>query len=236
MEGLKFLKNSQQLVSILAIVLMIFSTQLVSGQNGTACSAAMLRSFSPCINFISNGGSNNSSPTSDCCRSLKYVMSNGTDCLCLIVTGNVPFRVPINRTLAISLPKACKMAGVPLQCKASPSPNPAPGPATLRPTESPRSSQRPRSPTESPRSSQRPRSPPSPSPEATNVPQPFTPPSGPVADKTPDLSPPPTDSVGDPDTNSGFKPNLIPSAAQSCQRFSVLVLLAACGVMALQFN
>ncbi|XP_059299003.1 non-specific lipid transfer protein GPI-anchored 21-like [Lycium ferocissimum] len=223
MEGLKFLKNSQQLVSILAIVLTIFSTQLVSGQNGTACSAAMLRSFSPCINFISNGGSNNSSPTSDCCRSLKYVMSNGTDCLCLIVTGNVPFRVPINRTLAISLPKACNMAGVPFQCKASPSPNPAPGPANLRPTESPRSSQRPRSP-------------PSPSPEAANVPQPFTPPSGPVADKTPDLSPPPTDSVGDPDTNSGFKPNLIPSAAQSSQRFSVFVLLAACGVMALQFN
>ncbi|XP_049373281.1 non-specific lipid transfer protein GPI-anchored 21-like [Solanum verrucosum] len=193
-----------KLSSILIVVLMVFSTQLVYGQISTACSAAMLRSFSPCINFISNGGSNNSSPTSDCCQSLKYVMSNGTDCLCLIVTGNVPFRVPINRTLAISLPKACKMDGVPVQCKAS-----------LRPT----------------------RSLPSPSPKAAkNVPQPYTPPLRPVANKRPNLTPPPIDIFGDPDTNLGFKPNLIPSAAQSSQRFSVLVLLAACGVMALQFN
>ncbi|KAH0748909.1 hypothetical protein KY290_028141 [Solanum tuberosum] len=208
MEGIK-------LSSILIVVLMVFSTQLVYGQISTACSAAMLRSFSPCINFISNGGSNNSSPTSDCCQSLKYVMSNGTDCLCLIVTGNVPFRVPINRTLAISLPKACKMDGVPVQCKASPSPVPAPGPASLRPT----------------------RSLPSPSPKAAkNVPQPYTPPLRPVANKRPNLTPPPIDIFGDPDTNLGFKPNLIPSAAQSSQRFSVFVLLAACGVMALQFN
>ncbi|XP_055829677.1 non-specific lipid transfer protein GPI-anchored 21-like [Solanum dulcamara] len=211
MEGIKY-------SSILTIILMVLSTQLVSGQISTACSAAMLRSFSPCINFISNGGSYNSSPTSACCRSLKYVMSNGTDCLCLIVTGNVPFRVPINRTLAISLPKACNMAGVPVQCKASPSPIPAPGPASSRPTESPRS-------------------PPSPSPKAANnVHQPFTPPLRPVADRRPNLTPPPTDIFGDPETNLGFKPNLIPSAAQGSQRFSVFVLLATCGVMALQFN
>ncbi|XP_016464119.1 non-specific lipid transfer protein GPI-anchored 21-like [Nicotiana tabacum] len=217
---LKFLKNFQLLVSILAIVL---SSQLVSGQISTACSGAMLRSFSPCINFITNGG-NNSSPTSDCCRSLKYVMSNGTDCLCLIVTGNVPFRVPINRTLAVSLPKACNMAGVPLQCKASASPIPAPGPAALAPTKSPRS-------------------PPSPSPEAANVPQPFTPPLGlgPVADTTPGnpnsgLTPPsPTDSFGNPDDNSGFKPDLTPSTAPSSDRFSTFVLLAACGAMAFKF-
>ncbi|XP_009791429.1 non-specific lipid transfer protein GPI-anchored 21 [Nicotiana sylvestris] len=186
----------------------------------------MLRSFSPCINFTTTGGSN-SSPTSECCRSLKCVMSNGTDCLCLIVTGNVPFRVPINRTLAVSLPKACNMAGVPPQCKASASPIPAPGPAALAPTKSPRSSQRPKSP-------------PSPSPEAANVPQPFTP-FGPVADTTPGnpntgLTPPsPTDSFGNPDDNSGFKPNLTPSAAPSSDRFSTLVLLAACGAMALKF-
>ncbi|KAK6786885.1 hypothetical protein RDI58_015410 [Solanum bulbocastanum] len=190
MEGIK-------LPSILTLVLMIFSTQSVSGQISTACSAAMLRSFSPCINFISNGGSNNSSPTSDCCQSLKYVMTNGTDCLCLIVTGNVPFRVPINRTLAISLPKACKMDGVPVQCRASPSPVPAPA--------------------------------------ANNVTQPYTPPQRPVAHKRPNLTPPPIDIFGDP-TNLGFKPNLIPSAAQGSQRFSVFVLLAACGVIALQFN
>ncbi|XP_042026759.1 uncharacterized protein LOC121773903 [Salvia splendens] len=44
-------------------------------------------------------------------------MSNGQDCLCLIVTGGVPFQVPINPTLAISLPKACNQSGVPLNAK-----------------------------------------------------------------------------------------------------------------------
>jgi hypothetical protein len=37
--------------------------------------------------------------------------------LCLVVTGSVPFGVPINRTLAISLPRACNVPGVPVQCE-----------------------------------------------------------------------------------------------------------------------
>ncbi|PHT45312.1 hypothetical protein CQW23_14470 [Capsicum baccatum] len=49
----------------------------------------------------------------------------------------------------------------------------------------------------------------------------FTPPLGPVADRRPNLTPPPTGSFGDPDTNSGFKSDLIPSAAQGSQRFSI---------------
>lgn len=89
----------------------------VFGQISTPCTPSMLTTFSPCMNFITNSSTNGTAPSADCCNSLRSVMSNGTDCLCLIATGSVPFQVPINRTLAISLPRACNMPGVPLQCK-----------------------------------------------------------------------------------------------------------------------
>lgn len=63
---------------------------------------------------MSNNGSG--SPTSACCQSLKELTASGKDCLCLIVTGNVPFKVP-NRNVAISLPKACNKDSVPIECK-----------------------------------------------------------------------------------------------------------------------
>lgn len=80
------------------------------------CTGPMIRSFGSCIGYLGSG-SNSSSPTSACCNSLRDLMSNGQDCLCLIVTGGVPFQVPINRNLAISLPKACKQSGVPIECR-----------------------------------------------------------------------------------------------------------------------
>ncbi|KAK6130220.1 hypothetical protein DH2020_036030 [Rehmannia glutinosa] len=114
------------LVLALAIALVV-TVVPVNGQSSTICTGAMLRSFSPCVNFVSSG-SNSSSPTQNCCSSLKSLMSNGQDCLCLIVTGGVPFQVPLNRNLAMSLPRACKMSGVPIECKATASPVPAPDP------------------------------------------------------------------------------------------------------------
>ncbi|CAN1349121.1 Non-specific lipid transfer protein GPI-anchored 21 [Linum perenne] len=69
------------------------------------------------MSFLTNN--NGSTPTSDCCTSLKNLTSTSTDCLCLAINGSpLPFQIPnINRTLAISLPRACNMPGVPLQCK-----------------------------------------------------------------------------------------------------------------------
>ncbi|XP_059318096.1 non-specific lipid transfer protein GPI-anchored 21-like [Lycium ferocissimum] len=232
MEGYKFLKDFRRfVVPFLAIVLMFFSIQ-VRGQINTACSAAMLRSFNPCINFISSGGSG--SPTSACCQSLKELTASGKDCLCLIVTGNVPFKVP-NRNVVISLPKACNNGGVPVECKASSNPLPAPGPAALVPSGSPRFPN--------------PRSPAAPSPEGDDVPEPFDPPSGPVGDTTPSppnggglgnpyngFSPPSLSDggSGNPDTSSGFRPDLTPSSATDSGRLSVFVVLAACGAIALK--
>ncbi|XP_004292577.1 PREDICTED: non-specific lipid-transfer protein-like protein At2g13820 [Fragaria vesca subsp. vesca] len=122
-------------------VLIVIISLLISvhGQISTPCTTTMLSTFTPCLNYITGSTSNGSSPTGDCCGALKSLMGTGMDCACLLVTSNVPVQLPINRTLALSLPKACKMGGVPLQCKASASPLPAPGPSLLGPTPSPTS-------------------------------------------------------------------------------------------------
>ncbi|KAL6548381.1 hypothetical protein OROGR_008802 [Orobanche gracilis] len=108
----------------------------IYGQITTPCTASMIMSFSPCMNFVTNStntGLNGTTPTADCCDSLKSLMTNGKYCLCLIVSGSVPFRIPINRTLAISMPRSCNSSGVPLQCKADDAPPFAPGPVANGP-------------------------------------------------------------------------------------------------------
>lgn len=109
-------KSSLCLVSTLAIALMVVIMP-VQGQISTSCSASMISSFTPCINFVTNSSGNGTSPTADCCNALRSLTSTSMDCMCLIVTGSVPFQMPINRTLAISLPRACNTASVPVQCK-----------------------------------------------------------------------------------------------------------------------
>ncbi|KAK8506215.1 hypothetical protein V6N13_002853 [Hibiscus sabdariffa] len=133
MEGFMAL----QLIAVLSTL----SIVSVNGQISTACTASMISTFTPCLNFITgSSGNGSSSPTQGCCGSLKSLMSSSMDCACLVFTANIPLQLPINRTLALSLPRACNMGGVPVQCKASGTPLPAPGPVpfllppTLPPT------------------------------------------------------------------------------------------------------
>ncbi|XAR61184.1 hypothetical protein NMG60_11034817 [Bertholletia excelsa] len=128
-------KSFLLLITISAAILLI-SVVSVNGQISSPCSASSISSFTPCINFITGSSSNGSAPTSDCCNSLKSVMSDSMDCACLIITGNVPIPLPINRTLAISLPRLCKNSGIPIQCKATGVPLPAPGPVLFGPSAS----------------------------------------------------------------------------------------------------
>lgn len=107
-----------QPIAIPAILVLLISLLLsVNGQISTPCTASMLSTFTPCLNYITGSSGNGSSPTGDCCSALKSLIPTGMDCACLLVTANVPIQLPINRTLALSLPRACKMGGVPLQCK-----------------------------------------------------------------------------------------------------------------------
>ncbi|KAL2463839.1 non-specific lipid-transfer protein-like protein [Forsythia ovata] len=179
---------SQFLFPTLTISLIVLSLTSTYAQITTPCTPSMISTFTPCMNFVTNSSLNGTSPPSDCCNSLKSLMNTGKDCFCLIATGSVPFNLPVNRTLAISLPRACNMPGVALQCKASGSPVPAPGPAAFGPTMSPKAA-------------------PSPTSEAPTSPEPLSPTLGPAADATPT---PPSPTTG----NTGNRAGVTPSAAQ----------------------
>ncbi|KAJ7977366.1 Non-specific lipid-transfer protein-like protein [Quillaja saponaria] len=125
--------NSFRLRAISVALVIISVNFLVNSQISTPCTTSMISSFTPCVNFITGSTGNGSSPTSGCCDSLRSLMGTSIDCACLVITANVPFQLPINRTLSLSLPRACNMGGMPVQCKASGSPPPAPGPAILGP-------------------------------------------------------------------------------------------------------
>ncbi|KAI7728246.1 hypothetical protein M8C21_019029 [Ambrosia artemisiifolia] len=211
------------------VVALCLKVAPVYSQITTPCSPTMITSFTPCLNFLTNSTTNGSTtPTSDCCNSLKTLTSRGTDCLCLIVTGSVPFQIPINRTLAISLPRACQMPGVPLQCKApAGAPIPAPGPAALGPAQSPGS------PSTVPEASS-----PNTTPESNITPA-LSPPA-PESDTTPTLTPPSTDGTsgvpttpstggtpGVPTTDAGSRPSLTPSSVGSSYANSPFVLVAS---------
>ena len=105
------------LVFTLAMAMCVLVVPVYS-QINTACSPPMITRFPPCLNLLTNSTTNSSTtPTSDCCNFFKSLMSNRTDCLCLIVNGSVPFQIPFNRSLVLSLPRVCGMPGVPLQCQ-----------------------------------------------------------------------------------------------------------------------
>ncbi|CAL5425223.1 unnamed protein product [Camellia sinensis] len=124
----KLMEGSKNFLSLIAIISAAMLVISVKGQLGTPCTTSMVSSFTPCLNYITGSSSSGVSPATGCCDAVKSLMSGSMDCACLIVTGNVPFSLPINRTLAISLPQACKSSGgLPLQCKASGVPLPAPG-------------------------------------------------------------------------------------------------------------
>ncbi|XP_061354624.1 non-specific lipid transfer protein GPI-anchored 20-like [Gastrolobium bilobum] len=176
----------------------------------TPCNVSMVSSFmTPCMSFLTNSSANGTSPTAECCNSVKSLTSGSMDCLCLIVTGSIPFRIPINRTLAISLPRACKLSGVPVQCKSSPLPSP--GPASFGPSLSP--------------------SAPSLSPEASSVLPSPTPSLAPQSDITPPLL---TPSVDPSATTGSGRSDLNPSSAMSSHSLLPSVVLVTLGFAVLK--
>uniref|UniRef100_A0A0D9W023 Bifunctional inhibitor/plant lipid transfer protein/seed storage helical domain-containing protein n=1 Tax=Leersia perrieri TaxID=77586 RepID=A0A0D9W023_9ORYZ len=117
----------------LAAAMAVLAVVVVSparGQVATSCTASLITTFTPCLNFVTGSTNGGGSPTQQCCGSLAEMVKTGTDCACLILTGNVPFGLPINRTLAISLTRLCNSMSVPLQCRdtAAQIPPPAPSP------------------------------------------------------------------------------------------------------------
>ncbi|CAN6925052.1 unnamed protein product [Brassica oleracea] len=101
-------------ISGLTIVLVALIAVLVSPVRSqqpplSQCTPSMMTTVGPCMSILTNSSTNGTSPSSDCCNSLRSLTTGGMGCLCLIVTGSVPFNIPINRTTAVSLPRACNM-------------------------------------------------------------------------------------------------------------------------------
>ncbi|KAL5198726.1 hypothetical protein ABZP36_002238 [Zizania latifolia] len=120
-------------VAMVAVLVLASAPAPATGQAVTAsCTASLITSFTPCFSFITGSASGNgtaagAAPTADCCRSLAAVINTSTSCACLILTGNVPLGIPINRTLAVTLPQACNAMSVPLQCRDTSAQIPIPG-------------------------------------------------------------------------------------------------------------
>jgi hypothetical protein len=108
------------LASAAVVMLALMAAAPAAGQLGgpavSSCTASLVTSFAPCLNFVTN---NSASPTADCCRALGAVVNSSASCACLILTGSVPLGVPVpvNRSLAVTMPKACNTSALPLQCQ-----------------------------------------------------------------------------------------------------------------------
>ncbi|CAH8357527.1 unnamed protein product [Eruca vesicaria subsp. sativa] len=117
----------------ITLIVVMMSSLMLGGKGqqiiSTPCTSSMISTFTPCLNFITGSSGGSVTPTAGCCDSLKSLTSTGMNCACLILTANVPLPTGfINRTLSLTLPRACKMSGVPVQCQAAGTPLPAPGP------------------------------------------------------------------------------------------------------------
>ncbi|XP_027351050.1 uncharacterized protein LOC113862111 [Abrus precatorius] len=119
-------------IRMMLATLIVSSVNLVDGQVSTPCTTSMMSSFTPCANIITGSTNKVSMPSTTCCDSLRSLMSTNMDCACMVISANAPFfQQPISQALTLSLSRACNINGLPLQCKASGSPLPAPGPAVL---------------------------------------------------------------------------------------------------------
>ncbi|KAJ4760397.1 Bifunctional inhibitor/lipid-transfer protein/seed storage 2S albumin superfamily protein [Rhynchospora pubera] len=189
-------------------IMLTLSIRPINGQVSQSCTASLISSFTPCFNFITGSTNGGGSPTAGCCQALSALISTSTDCACLILTGNVPLgsSLPINRTLAISLPKACKKtnsSSVPLKCRDTSTPLPGPGPVAYAPGLPPLS--------------------PSP-PESSDTPLAMTPSFTPGPKSEPTSPPPSDDNSADQGFGQGAKPLIFPS---SVVRSSQIYLISA---------
>lgn len=99
------------LVLVLVIVGMLYSGAMA--QSG--CSNA-ITSLASCLNYVTG---NSTTPSSTCCSQLANVVQSSPQCLCSLLNNSGSSQgITINRTLALSLPGACKVQTPPIsQCE-----------------------------------------------------------------------------------------------------------------------
>ncbi|KAM6558681.1 hypothetical protein CsatA_027920 [Cannabis sativa] len=106
----------------LGVALVLLMTILLGRATAQSSCSNSLMSLAPCLNYIT--GNSSSNPSSSCCSSLTSVVQSSPQCLCSVLNGGATsFGITVNRTLALSLPGACKVNTPPLsQCNAANSP------------------------------------------------------------------------------------------------------------------
>lgn len=100
---------------VLAVIGMLYSGGLAQ----SSCNN-VITNLASCLNYVTG---NSSTPSSTCCSQLANVVQSSPQCLCTLLNNNVPsIGIPINQTLALSLPGACNVQTPPItQCKGNPS-------------------------------------------------------------------------------------------------------------------
>jgi len=99
----------------LPLVLLLLALAAVAvAQKPSSCTSASV-SLASCISYVTG---NAAEPSRSCCSGLASVVKTNPVCLCQLLTGSNPVGIPINQTLALAMPKACKVATPPVsQCK-----------------------------------------------------------------------------------------------------------------------
>ncbi|XP_008235392.1 PREDICTED: non-specific lipid-transfer protein-like protein At2g13820 isoform X2 [Prunus mume] len=108
----------------MALALVLGSMLLGGAMAQSGCTTA-LASLAPCLSYVTGNSSN---PSSSCCSQLSNVVQSSPQCLCSLLNGGgSSLGITINRTLALSLPSACKVQTPPVsQCQGTNGPTTSP--------------------------------------------------------------------------------------------------------------
>lgn len=95
-------------VNILVLMTMLWGTSMAQQSD---CNNVLI-SMAPCLNYISGSSS---TPSSSCCSQLTNVVQKDPQCLCLALNGGGrSLGININKTLALTLPRACNVQTPPV--------------------------------------------------------------------------------------------------------------------------
>lgn len=92
---------------VMFLVLMLWNG--AAAQSG--CTRALM-GLSPCLNYVTG---NSSTPSSSCCSQLSNVVQSQPQCLCSLLNGGgSSYGISVNQTLALALPRVCKVQTPPI--------------------------------------------------------------------------------------------------------------------------
>nr|XP_008386477.2 non-specific lipid-transfer protein-like protein At2g13820 [Malus domestica] len=104
------------------VLALVLGSMLLGGVMAQlSCTSTQSQAWFHASTFVTG---NTSNPSSSCCSQLSNVVQSSPQCLCSLVNGASSLGITINQTLALSLPRACKVqTPPPSQCKGANGPS-----------------------------------------------------------------------------------------------------------------